>query len=478
MKIGTLILFDTPLIIGDNFPSDKNTHLSNMKGNSLGTIENLDLKIISLECYGRERNLNILKTLEILVELIKCENFNKNITFEYSALSNIMTFLAYKVYIKNLDLYNDPNDIEKGEDKSKTKDEKNIQGIDEDEIYEKNPKYLPKQMFFGYKSIRDYLYYQSFDLKEYLQNSKITLKNVTIRKQIENFENQDYLMKKKDLDNKKEIKNVGNRQLRKIDFGSDGFYIDRDYKNFFSINEIKCVELVNVNFSNVKIPDLKNYEGETIINLINNSKSEKENIKENNYGEFHFPNYSIDMKTLNGILFKNYGFEDFCSMFKYYLYRIEPQIKSESVREVNNDEFEKKKAIKEYFNKYQDIFNKFISNVGVLTVIINNLKELKEFYLVYSFLEIFEKKYFINETLKCSNKEETFELPDKNKTEEIFGNFFYKEKNELENEMYSEINYYYISEREKELMEQKEKYVEVNDKKIYYDLKFEKISIK
>jgi hypothetical protein len=332
-------------------------------------------------------------------------------------------------------------------------------------------------MFFGSKSVRDYLYYQSFNLKDHFKDSKITLKNVTIRKQIENFENQDYLMKKRDIDNNKESKNPApNRQLRKIDFGSDGFYIDRDYKNFFSINEIKCVELVNVNFSNVKIPDLKNYEGETIINLISRNQYEKKYIEVNGYEEFHYPNYSIDMKTLNGILFKNHGFEDFCSMFKYYLYKIEPQ--SESPKEVSIEAIEKKKTIKDYFNKYKDVFDKFKDNVKELTVIINNLKELKEFYLVYSFLEIFEKKYFINETLKCSNKEETFELPDKNKIEEIFGNFFYKEKNELENEMYSEINYYYISEREKELMEQKEKYVQVNDKKIYYDLKFEKISIK
>ena len=68
MEIGTFILFDTPLIIGDKFPDDKNTHLTNMGGKALGKIENLDLKIISLECYGRERNLNIIKTLEILVE--------------------------------------------------------------------------------------------------------------------------------------------------------------------------------------------------------------------------------------------------------------------------------------------------------------------------------------------------------------------------------------------------------------------------
>jgi len=50
---------------------------------------------------------------------------------------------------------------------------------------------------------------------------------VTIRKQIENFQNQEYLMKKKELvnnndNNKKGTSNpTPNRQLKKIDFGSD-----------------------------------------------------------------------------------------------------------------------------------------------------------------------------------------------------------------------------------------------------------------
>ena len=480
MKIGTLILFDTPLIIGDNFPPEKNTHLSNMKEKSLGTIDNLELKIISLECYGRERNLNILKTFEILVELINCKNFNNNITFGYSALSNIMTFLAYRVYIKNLDLYNDSNELEKGEDKVTNLKDKMIQGYDGEEIFEKNPKFLPKQMFFGSKSLRDYLYYQSFKLEEHFKNSKITLKNVIIRKQIENYENNEYLMKKKEKKEKLENKSsAANRHLKKIDFGSDGFYIDRDYKNFFSINKIKCVELVNVNFSNVKIPDLRNYEGETIINLINNSDYEEKNIEDNNYEPFHYPNYTIDMKTLNGILFKNHGFEDFGSMFKYYIYRIESQ--SENVKEVTSDAIDKKKSIKDYFNKYKDVFDKFKNNIKKLTVIINNLKELKEFYLVCSFLEILgNQNYLINEILKYNNKEVSLRLPDKKEMEKRFGIYFYKEKNEFEKDVYSEINYYFISEKEEEILKTqdlKEKYFQSLEYQIYYDLKFENIYI-
>ena len=408
--------------------------------------------------------------------VIKCANFNMNITFEYSALSNIMTFLAFQVYKERLYFYNDPNEYEKGEDeKVVSANDKNLQGVDGEEIIEKNPKYLPKQMFFSSKNMRDFLYYQSFNLDNALKESKITLKKVTIRKQIENFENNDYLMKKKEIQEKKENKNQPNRQLKKIDFGSDGFYIDRDYKNFFNINNIECVELINVNFSNVKIPDLRDYEGETIINLINNSESENKNIKVNDYGDFHYPNYNIDMKTLNGILFKNHGFEDFGSMFKYYLYRIGPQSKEE--KEVNNDILEKKKIIEDYFKKYKDVFKKFKDNKIELTIIINNLKELKEFYLVCVFLEILEtQKYFIKENLKYNNKNNEILLPNKNVIEERFGSFFYKEKNEFEDEVYSEINYYYISKKEEEIMKSEKKYVQVqNDYKIYYHLNFENI---
>lgn len=476
MKIGTLILFDTPLIIGEKFPPENNTHLSNMKEKALGTIENLDLKIISLECYGRERNLNVFKTLEILVEIIKCKNFNKNITFEYSALSNIMTFLAFEVYRGNVSFYNDPNEYEKGENKVTDQSDKNLQGVEEDSGIESNPKYLPKQIFFSSKSMRDYLYYQSFDLKNAFQDSKITLKKVTIRKQIENFENNDFLMKKREeLDKKENKNNIANRQLRKIDFGSDGFYIDRDYKNFFSINKIKCVELVNVNFSNVKIPDLKKYEGETIINLIDNSEFEKANIKDNEYEQFHFPNYSIDMKTINGILFKNNGFEDFGSMFKHYLYKIEAQ--TVYSREVSSEDIiENKRSIESYFIKFKNIFDTFDKNEMKLTIIINNLKELKEFYLVCCFLEILgNKNYYIKEIFIIKKKENFVELPDKKIIENKFGRFFLKEKDEYEKEVFSEINYYYISEKEEEMIKTKEqdkKYVQVINYKIYYDLRF------
>ena len=506
MKINKLILFDSPLIIGDKFPeNDKDNHLDKIKDN-LGTITNLTIKLNSLDCYGKEYNLNTYKTLEILVELIKSPKFNGNITFELCALSNIMTFLAYRVYVKDLNFYNDPNEEEdddyKGvptireitndnnnkeiireikddkDEKVVKKEEKNIQGeYTRDENYEKNPKFLIKQMFFSSKKMRDYLYYQSFNLG-CLKDSVITLKNLTIKKQTENFDNQNYLMKKKVIEEKKndnkDLKSyTNNNQLKKIDFGSDGFYIDRDYKNFFSENEIKEVVLINVTFSNIKDNILKDMEGETIINLIGVNKYEQESIEINKYKNIHFPNYKIDVKTLNKILFKNYGFEEFGIMFKYYIYKISQQ-KKESYNEVSLDTIEKKKTIYDYFKKFLEVFDYFKKNIKELTIIINNIKELKDFYFIFTLLKILSNnKNWVNEKLKSNGKDFKMELPDQEKIEKVFGAYFLKEKDEYEKEVYSKINYYYISDEENNMLINKK--LEANGYKFKLEFNFDNI---
>ena len=62
-KIGILILFDRPLIIGDKFPKNDEPHLENI--GQRGFIENITLKINSLDCYGKKCNLNFYKTLKL-----------------------------------------------------------------------------------------------------------------------------------------------------------------------------------------------------------------------------------------------------------------------------------------------------------------------------------------------------------------------------------------------------------------------------
>ena len=69
-------------------------------------------------------------------------------------------------------------------------------------------------------------------------------------------------------------------ELKKMHFGSDGFYIERDYKIFFSQNNIGTVILDNINFSSFKDNIMKGNESEAILNLLSDNISEKKNIKE------------------------------------------------------------------------------------------------------------------------------------------------------------------------------------------------------
>ena len=476
-KINKLILFDDPLIIGDKFPEKGALHLDIIK-NKLGSIDNLTLKNNSLDCYGKEYNLNTNRTYEIYEELIKNQRFNKNITFELSALSFFMTFLAYREYCKNQINFYDTNDEEDGLDY--VRDKGNIKGILNEKDKIKDPgMHLPKQIFFSSKRKRDSIYPIFKDIFD--ENSKITLKNLTIKKQTENFDNQNYLIYKKNKSFKPKSY-TDNNDLKKIDFGSDGFFIDRDYKNFFSYNKIETVELRNVVFSNYKDNNLKDIEGETITNLISNNEFEEDSISNNNYQKTHFPNYKIDVKTLNGILYKNYLFEDISVMFKYFLYRIEdPKMPQDKAYPVNVDIYEKKSTLMEYFQKFKGLFEYFNSNKKKLTIIINNIKELKEFCCTLCVLRLLlnEKKY-VKEKLTFAGNKNNFneiKLPDKKEMEYEIGAFFLKEKNEDEKDCYSELNYYYISEEEETIIKKKAIKIDKYEFGIEYDFDiFEEIA--
>ena len=460
MKIDKLILFDNPLIIGNSFPSDDQPHLEIM-GNNLGSIANLTIKINTLDGYGKHYNLNTYKTYEILEELILNPKFNKNITFELYSLSNFMTYLAYKEYYQKELYYNNPNDDEEGLDI--IDNEKIIIGIDQNENeYKERENHLPKLMIFGSKRFRDQIYYNSFNIKA-LKDSKITLKTLTIKKQTENFDNQNYLSKKKNNDNNKNY--TENILLKKIDFGSDGFFIDRDYKFFFSENIIGIVELRNVIFSNFKDNNLKDIEGETITNLISISEFENNSIIENKYNKTHFPNYRIDYKTLNGILYKNYLFEDIGIMFTYYMYKIDDPRPGKI--QVIPDTFEKKNTLMEYFQKFKDLFECFSKNIKKLTIIINNIKELKEFCCTLGVLKVLVNKKPSDEILLFNGKEIKISLPKKSDIEYEIGAYFLKEKNTEEKNCYSELNYYYTSKEEEMMMADKKIEIEIPKNKKY-----------
>ena len=445
-KIKKLVLFDSPLIIGSNFPENNSNHLNAIE--KLGYVNNLDIKINELDYYGKDFNLNTYKTYEILVELIKNKNFNENLTFEFNALANIMTFLAFKTYYKNQNFFNDPNDEEKGNDENIDKKD-NLKGqLDETDIIKEIPKFLPKYIFFSSKKKRDFIYKESFCLKVFDKNSKITLKNVTIKKTTENFDNQNFLTVYKLVEKGEDISRYNcNTKIKKITYGSDGFYIDRDYKNFFNENNIGKVELINVTFSNYKDSNLNEYEREGILNLISNDEIER---KSKLYKEMTFPNYTIDAKTLNMILYKNFLFEDFGLMFRYYIYKVND---NPNETKVSQDNLEKIQKMSDYFKTFKTIFDTFQSIGKTMTIIVTNLKELKEISCTLLFLR-FLKKSNVNvaENNNIKSNEKKISMPNKSEIEKVIKGYFLKEIDESNNYVYSKMNYYYTSDDEKEII--------------------------
>ena len=452
-KIKKLILFDTPLIVGKKFPEKNDKHLNEIR-ESLGTVDYLTIKINSLDCYGKENNLNIMKTYEILIELIECEKFNKNLIFEMNALSSIMTYLAYIKYVQDQKFYNDPNSEEDGQDDIK---ENQPKGQDVQILFEEDAKYLPRYIFLSSKKFRDYLCSQSFKLNLNLVGP-ITIKNTTIKKCYENYENQNYLVYQIQKDKYKgKAKPEGkvyttNKELRKMDFGSDGFYIERDYKYFFFENQIKVVKLENVAFSNFRdnnIEGKNNRDFETINNLIGKNKYGN-SIKKYENNKFKYPNYVMDMKTFNGIFCVNYGYENVTEFFKHYFYK------------AHKDEY--KEAMYYDIKSIKKTFDNFINNNIELYVIINTIKEQKEFYCLSVLLNYIMSKEFINDPNDAKG------IPEIKGLEKKLINYFTTEKNENEDKVYSDMNYYNISEGEEKMVN--EKSIMIANFKIEIDIRF------
>ena len=86
LKINNLILFDTPLII-DSFPDD------------VLDIENLTIKINTLQYYCNENNLNFDKTIETYIELINHQKLNQNLILEMNTIPTIMEYQIKLIYL-------------------------------------------------------------------------------------------------------------------------------------------------------------------------------------------------------------------------------------------------------------------------------------------------------------------------------------------------------------------------------------------
>jgi hypothetical protein len=378
-----------------------------------------------------------------------------------------MTFLVYRKYYPKKDIYSDLEIDECGQDvmdnnlinqinKEKEKNEDNS-----NDNYKGCEKLtcVSKKIFFSNKILRDYAINEAFKLR-FPENSEISIVDGAIKKQSENYEYQNYLLSKKQGNT-----HIKNNEIKKLDTGNNIINIDTDYKLFFSINKIQTVTLKKVELSHYSNNVIKDLEGDTMLNLITFTEEEKKIITENNFHEPVIPNYNIDMKTLNEFLFKKYLFEDFGAMFRFLMLKIN-----------DRTSFDKKNIAKDFFDNFHKMFKTFKENKIVVTFIVYNNIELKELFCILSIANVIsDKKNWIKEKINERNKIKEIELPNKNNIEKEIGNYFLKDKNEEEKEMYSEFNCYYESLGEENM--RKDKKIKIDDYTYLIDCQFNEYNI-
>jgi len=263
LKINNLILFDTPLIIDKDKENKEKNNLSNFK-DKFGKIENCTIKIASLEFYCKENNLNYYNTLEIILELITKKGYITNLNFEMNALPIIMTFLIAKKYCENENNIKIPTYFE-----FTTLDKETLESKKEGEKKQKIKEAAKEGVEKRNKLINDA--FNIFDEGK----REIKLRKNEIKNKLENY---DILTQYFVNEKGKELK---------IDFGSDIFNLDIDYRQFFILNNIKTIIFENclfTNYTNVKID--QNIIKETLFNLC-----------EKNPDIY----YKFDIKTINEV---------------------------------------------------------------------------------------------------------------------------------------------------------------------------------
>ena len=426
LNIKNLILFDTPLIVDRTKKDviDGSSNLGRFKG-QFGEVENLTIKISSLKHYCIRNNLDYYNTLKILVELIKHDNFNQNLCFEMNALPVIMTYLIRINFNKYIGDKKKENEIFTStyfpfiEKKEK---------VDNQELNIKNG--IEKR-----KELVQKTFNLGVDFGNKSKERKIIIKKNNIKNKLENYENliSELQTIKKDITKEKEKK----------DYGSDMFNIDIDYKQFFNLNNIKNIEFEKCLFSRNKphkeIEDMK----ETIINLIEDKNNDK--------------NYTIDMKTINEIIFKNKGAEDISFLGKYLSL-------NENITTVNKSDFEDYlEPLKLIFNNLLIVFDLFQTLKNPLKVKIESIKERKEFYCLLCVYDILKNEGIkTQEYQQKENNNKKIYLKKKAEFKNKLELYFMKDKNENNEDVYCVFNYYYTSDNEQKI------FGDFKDKEITY----------
>ena len=155
------------------------------------------------------------------------------------------------------------------------------------------------------------------------------------------------------------------------------------------------------------------------------------------------------MKTFNGIFCVNYGYENVAEFFKHYMYKTSKDDEKEAM--------------------YSDIkyirltLERFEKNIKKLCIIINNIKEQKEFYCLVALLNFLINPQ--NNDVKSSKS-----IPDKKLLEKKLCNYFTMEKNENDTKMYSELDYYSTSQEEETMI--KTKKITLGNFEVNVDIKF------
>ena len=414
LKINNLILFDIPLI-KESFP-EKN----------LGKIENCTIKIASLEHYCKENNLDYCDTLEEILELITKKGYITNLIFEMNALPIIMTYLIAKEYCLKENKVRIPTYFE-------------FTKLDKDILEIKNEKdkkdRIRERAKAGYK-MREELIKKTFNIFN-KERPKIIIRKNYIKNKLENY---DVLTQYFVNEKGKELK---------IDFGSDIFNLDIDYKQFFILNEIETIIFENCLFTNYTNPKLENSNiiKETLFNLCEESKVKC---------------YKIDIKTLNEIIFKNKGIEDLTYLFRFLSLEIENKDLSTEITDYLNN-------VKSFFENLKKTFKYLGENMKEITIVINNVKERKEFYCLMKVFEFIEDgKSYKTYTYKYhGNNNNSIILPNKEELKKRIQDYFLKEYNEDEKEILSVYNYYYNKNDD-----EKEKFGEIGVEKNIKNCKF------
>ena len=140
------------------------------------------------------------------------------------------------------------------------------------------------------------------------------------------------------------------------------------------------------------------------------------------------------------------------------MYKVDPpNIDYTQVYSISSDVYDKKKSLNYYFLTFKKIFETIKKNIKPFTVVINTIKELKEFYCTMCLLKVLMKEWKKEKFFVDNRKDKTIEIemPDKTAIEEEIKKYFLQEKNEEEKNVYAEMNYYYTSNGERDMIKNK-----------------------